>query len=279
MSPSPARQIVSAPFGRLAPRLGSTLAAMAAGDPLRPRRVLVISSALRDHLQTLLARETPLVGATFCTLEQFARETAEASLLQEGFRPLPPLGGPALMETILHNLGPRLGPLCPPPGIQGYGLALYETWKDTAEGLLSADDLRAQKIRGADARRLADLALLAEAFVERLGRLRYFDQPHLLAKACEILKAEPDGVPTILYGFSDMNALQRRLALAACRGADAAAFVPADRDAPACAFARPFLRWLELEGFTLAEDFSVPEGPFEKLGRRLFGTGDFAPPP
>ena len=69
----------------------------------------------------------------------------------------------------------------------------------------------------------------------------------------------------------------RRLALAACRGAEAAAFVPADRDAPACAFALPFLRWLESEGFTLAADSSVPEGPFEKLGRRLFGAGGPAP--
>ncbi|MEE9257425.1 MAG: hypothetical protein V3V56_09705, partial [bacterium] len=297
MSPSPARQIVSAPSHRLAPRLGPVLAEMAAGDPLRPRRVLVISSALRDHLQARLARESPLAGVSFLTLEQLAREKALPEMLREGLRPLPRLGedqlgngfvigGPALMETVLGTLRDRLGPLCPPPGIQGYGGTLYETWKDSAEGLLSVDDLRAcaHKFRGADARRLDDLALIIEAFENRLERLRYFDQPHLLARACEILEAAPGGTPAILYGFSDMNALQRRLALAACAGAGAAAFVPADPDAPACAFARPFLRWLESEGFTPAEsssaaDGSFAEGPFEKLGRRLFATGAPVPPP
>jgi len=278
MSPPPARQIVSAPFGRLAPRLGPALAAMAAGDPLLPRRVLVISSALSGHLQARLARAGAFAGVSFFTLEQLARETAEASLLQEGFRPLPSLGGPALMETIL--LGPRLGPLRPPPGVQGYGQTLYETWKDTAEARLTPAALRdcAKNFAPADALRVIDLARITQEFEERLVGLGYFDQSHLLAEACEILEKAPDGVPTILYGFSDMNALQRRLALAACQGAEAAAFVPADREAPACAFALPFLRWLESEGFTLAADFSVPEGPFEKLGRRLFGAGGPAPP-
>ncbi len=282
MSQAPARTLYSAPFRYLAPRLAPLLDRMAAGDPLRHRRVLVISGALRDHIQRFLAREAPLAGVSFLTLEELARETAEASLLQSRFRPIPSLGGPALMETVLRDLRPRLGPLCPPEGVPGYGLALYETWKDITEARLAPPDLQAQapKFSRAAARRLVDLARIAHEFEERLRRLGYFDQPHLITTACEILEEEPDSVPTVLYGFSDMNALQGRLALAACRGADAAAFVPADLEAPACAFARPLLRWLEAEGFAPDDDSSpAAEGPFEKLGRRLFGAGSPAPPP
>lgn len=280
MSQAPARTLYSATFRRLASRLVPVLDRMAAGDPLRPRRVLVISSALSDHLQRVLAREAPLAGVTFLTLEQFVRGTAESSLFQSRLRPIPPLGGPALMEIILRDLRPRLGPLCPPEGVPGYGLALYETWKDIAEARLGPADLqaRAPKFPRADGLRLIDLARIAQEFEERLSRLGYFDQPHLIAKACDILEEDPDGLPTILYGFSDMNTLQRRLALAACRGA-AAAFVPADREAPACAFARPFLGWLEAEGFVPDDSPPATEGPLEKTGRRLFGTGSPAPPP
>jgi hypothetical protein len=140
--------------------------------------------------------------------------------------------------------------------------------QDLAEAGISAADLRrcarrlssARPAHAAHAARLRDLARIAEAFDERFGLFGFHDEPHLLQSACEAMEAEPPRIPTIFYGFSDMNALQRRLVLAACRGADAAALVPADRDAPACRFALPLIAWFEANGF-VPRDLPAGESP------------------
>ena len=134
-----------------------------------------------------------------------------------------------------------------------------------------------------------DLALIAESIHERLVALKLFDEAEVLRLAAEALEADPAGIPTIFYGFADMNALQRRLALAVCRGAPAgppptAFFVPAAPGAPACTFARPFISWLESKGFVPEEVAPPPHRPaaprpLEALCNSLFTREPLSAPP
>ena len=71
-----------------------------------------------------------------------------------------------------------------------------------------------------------------------MNEREFYDGSSLLLRACEKAEAEPPRVPTIFYGFAEMNALQRRLAAAVCREAQSQALAPAETDAPACACMR-----------------------------------------
>ena len=81
----------------------------------------------------------------------------------------------------------------------------------------------------------------------------FYDRSSLFLAACERAEAEPPRVPTILYGFAEMNALQRRLAAAVCREARSQALVPAQPGAPACAHAASLIEWFERQGFRREE--------------------------
>ncbi|MEE9273724.1 MAG: PD-(D/E)XK nuclease family protein, partial [bacterium] len=142
----------------------------------------------------------------------------------------------------------------------------------------AADDLRAARGPGdrEDAAWLRDLALLADSFRARLGELGLFDDGLLFERACARAEEAPPRVPTLVYGFADMNAVQRRLVAACCREAEAAAFLPAEPEAPACAFAAPLLEWFASQGFERSGGSSEEEGPFEDVGRRLFGPSGAA---
>ena len=78
-------------------------------------------------------------------------------------------------------------------------------------------------------RGVRDLALLAENFRREMNEREFHDGSSLLLRACEKAEAEPPPVPTIFYGFAEMNALQRRLAAAVCREAESQALVPAEK--------------------------------------------------
>ena len=106
---------------------------------------------------------------------------------------------------------------------------------------------------GPDAARCRDLALLAERFHGRMRERGFYDRSSLFLTACEKAEAEPPRVPTILYGFAEMNALQRRLTAAVCREAHSQALVPAQPGAPACAHAQPLIDWFEGQGFRKEE--------------------------
>ncbi|HJP14878.1 MAG TPA: PD-(D/E)XK nuclease family protein [Nitrospinota bacterium] len=289
MSPEPLKRLVAAPFHHLEAYLPRLLEEFAEGDRLRARRVVVISNHLRDHLQVLLASGRSLAGVSVLTLGELIREVPRGRLLRNYPNPLPPLGGAALAERALAESTMELGPLRPPEGALGYGDAAFETWKDLEEALISAKDLlgcakRLSQANPARAARLKALARLAAALEEGFGRHGFHSEAGLLRSACEAVEAAPPRIPTIFYGFADMNALQRRFALALCRAAPAAALVPAERGAPACEFARPFLGWLEARGFTpeaaarVIEERPLGRRPLGELCRRLFSSENSSPP-
>jgi len=282
MAASPSKVLYCAPFHRLEPLLAPALRRLAGGDPLRPRRVILISNLLRDHLHERLAREGGFAGVAFLTPLDLAREIAGARLRGAGLRPLPPLGGAALAGRVIREAQGELRRLRPPAGAEGYGEALLATLSDLEEALIAPADLARLAPRAreeADREWLADLARLAGLFEERLRGLGFYGEGAFLRAACEEAEARPPRVPTLLYGFADLNALQRRLLAACCRGAEGAAFVPAEPEAPACAFARPLIEWLRSQGFAPGEVPAAEGRPLEELGRRLFGGGGGAEPP
>ncbi|MEK6709047.1 MAG: PD-(D/E)XK nuclease family protein [Nitrospinota bacterium] len=277
MAAAPPKELYLAPFHRLEALLGDLLRRMAAGDPFRARRVVVISNLVRDRLQERLAPGGAFAGVDFLTPLDLAQEVAGPRLRREGRRPLPPGGAAALAWRLLAENRARLRRLKPPPEAPGYEEALAASLADLREAGLAGADLR--RLRGLDreaAEHLRDLALLLDRWESRLASLGFCDEAGLLRLACEEAGGAPPDVPTVLYGFADMNALQRRLLAACCERASAAALVPAEEDAPACAFAGPMIAWLRAEGFA---DQPAGEGaarPFAGVGRRLFGEAGAA---
>ena len=64
MSASLGKRLFTAPFWRLEPLLARILDELASGEPLRSRRVVVISHLVRDRLQADRAEVRPLPPAT-----------------------------------------------------------------------------------------------------------------------------------------------------------------------------------------------------------------------
>lgn len=274
------KTLVAAPFYHLEASLAARVRGLGGGgDPLRARRVIVISRRLRDHVQRALARAGAFAGVSVQSIWALAQDITEAERAQKGLRQIPQAFAEVLAERAFERARPALAHFR--TGVRGYGQSLYATLTDLAEADIPPAALRecCAALSGADAAQCADLARLAEDFWREVGAWRGYDNSALLRMACEMTEAAPPGVPTILYGFADMNALQRRLVAALCRDAECHALVPAQRGAPACAHAEPFMEWLEGLGFR-SEDAGRPAPRrFSGVAGALFSGGKAARPP
>ena len=209
---SASKILVTAPFHHLESSLASRVRALGCGDPLTHRRVVVISNRLRDHVQGVLARAGGFAGVEVLSMIDLAREIAEPQRALAGYRqPHPALAEVLAEEAFEHARGEFA---FFNPDTRGYGESLLATLTDLAEANLSPEVLRelSQRISGPDAARLRDLALLAERFHGCLRERGFCDRSSLFLAACERAEAEPPRVPTFLYGFAEMNMLQRTAA-------------------------------------------------------------------
>ena len=266
--------LVTAPFHHLESSLASRVRGLGGGDPLAHRRVVVISNRLRDHVQGVLARAGGFAGVEVLSMIDLAREVAEPGRAPAGFTQ----PHPALAEVLAEKTFERaLGEFAFfKTATRGYGESLCATLTDLAEANLSPEALRelSRKISGPDAARLRDLALLAERFQSSMRERGFHDRSSLFLTACERAEAEPPRVPTVFYGFAEMNALQRRLTAAVCREAEAQALVPAQPDAPACAHAQPFIDWFEGMNFQREEAGPMEPRPLSGLAGALFSRDE-----
>ena len=269
--------LVAAPFHHLEPSLASRVRGLDGGDPLAHRRVVVISNRLRDHVQGVLARAGGFAGVEVLSMIDLARKVAEPERNLAGFTQPRPAIAEVLAEKTFADAGGEF--VFFNPDTRGYGESLCATLTDLAEANLSPEVLRelSGKISGPDAARLRDLALLAERFHSSMRERGYYDRSSLFLTACERAEAEPPRVPTIFYGFAEMNALQRRLTKAVCREAEAQALVPAQPDAPACAHAQPLIDWFEGMDFQREEAGLVEPRPLSGLAGALFSEDKAEP--
>ena len=269
--------LVTAPFHHLESSFAQRVRGLGGGDPLAHRRVVVISNRLRDHVQGVLARAGGFAGVEVLSMIDLAREVAEPGRALAGCTQPHPALAEILAEETFECAREEFAFF--KTATRGYGESICATLTDLAEANLSPEALRelSGKISGPDAARCRDLALLAERFRSSLRERGYYDRSSLFLTACERAEAEPPRIPTIFYGFAEMNALQRRLTAAVCREARSQALVPAQPDAPACAHARPLIDWFERHDFHREEAGPMEPRPLSGLAEALFSDDKAEP--
>ena len=262
--------LVTAPFHHLESSLARRVRGLSRGDPLAHRRVVVISNRLRDHVQGVLARAGGFAGVEVLSMIDLAREIAEPQRALAGYSQPHPALAEVLAEEAFERARGEFAFFN--SDTRGYGESLCAMLTDLAEANLSPEVLRelSAVISGPDAARCRDLALLAERFGSCLREREFYDRSSLFRMACERAEAEPLSVPTIFYGFAEMNALQRRLTAAVCREAQSQALVPAQTDAPACAHAASLIEWFERQGFQREEAGPIEPRPLSGLAEAIF---------
>lgn len=271
------KTLVAAPFHHLEVSLAQRVRDLGGGDPLAHRRVVVISNRLHDHVPGVLARAGGFAGVEVLSMIDLARKVVEPErALADCTQPHPALAE-VLAEEVFERARGEFSFFR--SGSRVFGESLYATLTDLAEANLSPEALRefSGKFSGPDAARCADLAILAECLQGAMRERKYYDRSSLFLEACQRAEAEPPRVPTIFYGFAEMNALQRRLTKAVCREAEAQALVPAQPEAPACAHAQPLLDWFERGGFRSEEAGPMEQRPLAGLAEAVF-SGDKAEP-
>ncbi len=271
------KTLLAAPFHHLEPLLAARVRRLGGGDPLAHRRVVVISNRLRDHVQRVLARAGGFAGVSVLAMLDLAREVADTPV--GSLASMSPVVAEVLAEQVLEDARGELAFFR--SAARGYGRSLYATLTDLSEANLSPDALEklARDTSGADAARCADLALLARRFEGAMFARNACDGPLLFRMACEEAEAAPPCVPTIFYGFAEMNALQCRLVAAVSRRAEVHALVPARPEAPACAHAVPLLERFQEMGFVREQVRDCEARPLSAVADALFSRGMRAEPP
>ncbi len=266
--------LVTAPFHHLESSLAPRVRGLGCGDPLAHRRVVVISNRLRDHVQSVLARAGGFAGVEVLSMIDLAREVAETERALAGCTQPHPALAEILAEKTFEGAWDEFAFF--KTATRGYGESICATLTDLAEANLSPEALRelSGKIPGPDAARCRDLALLAERFRSSMREREYYDRSSLFLAACERAEAAPPRVPTVFYGFAEMNALQRRLTAAVCREAEAQALAPAQPEAPACAHAQPLIDWFERQGFRREDAGPMEPRPLSGLAGALFSRDE-----
>ncbi|MFP4058151.1 MAG: PD-(D/E)XK nuclease family protein [Candidatus Brocadiia bacterium] len=278
----PARVLFRAgSFFSLEEALWREMRAARAEEPLAPLVVLVPTNLLRRHLAAEGARRGGLINVHFLTLLDLAGKVGGPALAKAGRAPLPRFGDQVVARAVCQEAGADyFAALARRPG---FHRALLDTIEDLKEACCRPADLGravealAESPPGLEAK-LRDLEGLWAAYERRLARGRLYDSADLLAAAADAAPRDRwlSRVAWVgLYGFYDLNPLQRRLVAAATGGQPAAVFFPYEPEAPAFAYAEPTFQWFLDEGFVPREE-PRPELPAElaTLGASLFG-----PPP
>ena len=269
--------LVTAPFHHLESSLAPRVRGLGGGDPLAHRRVVVISNRLRDHVQSVLARAGGFAGVEVLSMIDLAREVAEPGRALAGCTQPHPALAEVLAEKTFEGAWDEFAFF--KTATRGYGESICATLTDLAEANLSPEALRelSGKIPGPDAARCRDLALLAERFHISMRESGFYDRSSLFLTACERAEAAPPRVPTVFYGFAEMNALQRRLTKAVCRETQAQALAPAQPGAPACAHAQPLIDWFERQGFRREDAGPMVPRPLSGLAGAIFSDDKAEP--
>jgi RecB family exonuclease len=246
----------------LEPALLDRIEAARRSDRARPLTILVGSNLLAAHLGRSLARRLGGVfNVRFMTFADLARALAET--VPEGPRALlPPFAAGVIVDEILA--GPRVPAVFgETAGMKGFGGALSATFADLSEGGCT----------GELARRLLGESGAAGRFDEKArGTLalfgRYRERVEALGGDLHSIfeDALRGGVPEALrstiyvYGFYDLNEMQRRVLERVASRADLEIFLPWS-GGEAHRFAGRLRERLEREGFDVRDAGAGGGGP------------------
>ncbi|MBN2565878.1 MAG: hypothetical protein JXB46_09210, partial [Candidatus Eisenbacteria bacterium] len=224
-----------------------------ADDPLSALHVVVPTNLLGIRLSRRLAERTGgHVNVRFPTFRDYAFGLADPG--QGDGRALLPTGADEvvlrrLMEEGLAADGYFAG-IADRPGL---ATVLASSIRDLKEACYDVDSLAAAArtaglLRQGRANKMAELIRIWSAYEGRLEGGGWADGLDVMRAAAETLEeSTPPGSrlsPLILYGFYDLNGLQKRIVAAHAAKAGTTVFFPY-HDIDSFHFARPTLEWLE----------------------------------
>jgi hypothetical protein len=257
------------------------LGAIRRAEPLAPVVVVVPTALLCRHLAAAGAERGGILNVHLLTLLDLAERTGAPVLAAQGRSPLPPLGGELIARAVCRERNTDY--FASIADRAGFHRALLATVADLKEAGHRPGDLARMLTRppwrGSPLLpKLRELHALWAAYEDRLGALALYDRDDLLAAAAEAAPTDQwlaQAVMVMVYGFYDLNELQRRLVGAATSGRPARAFFPYAPGAEAFAYARPTFDWFLGLGFE-ARPEPEPELPPElaALQRCLFAHPD-----
>lgn len=276
----PRKLVHAGSFRVLESALWRELGEVRAAEPLAPIVVAVPTNLLRRHLTAEAAEQGGCINVHFLTLLDLARALGGPVLARAGRSPLPSLGGELLIRSLCRAMpSGYFSAITDRPGFHKAALATIEDFKEAAhapadlERCLNAPQSRRSPLLP----KLRDFAGIWSAYEARLAELRLHDQADLMAAAAA---GAPEDrwlarAPALfIYGFYDLNELQRRLLAACAEGRRAAAFFPGDPEAEAFRYARPTFEWFVAQGFKPeAEPQPRPSDALDAFRRNLFEPG------
>ncbi|MBM4041380.1 MAG: hypothetical protein FJ290_23000 [Planctomycetes bacterium] len=246
----------SGSFRALETALWRELDGVRAREPLAPVVVLVPTNLLRRHLAAEGAARSAAgwINVHFLTLLDLARELGEAPLAAAGRSPLPPLAGELVARAACRAVpNSYFAAIADRPGFHRALLATIADLKEAGHTQADLGRCLAEKGRfSAVLPKLRDLAALWRAYEERLGALALYDPADLLAAAAAAAPADrwlAQAAGVFVYGFYDLNGLQRRLVAAATQGRLARVFFPYSADCAAFRYAAGTREWFLAQGF------------------------------
>ncbi len=238
---------------------------------LSPLTILVPHDSLADHLRQAIAQAgRGHVGVRFFSLMDFARECVEDRLGQQGWRPLPRLAAPLIIQKLLAQFGPEhlFSGLADQPG---FPTGVLETLADCKHAGITADGLQTfltrTRLTGAVRQKINGLATLYEQYQRFLTDRRLYDDQDMLEQAALVPEAPPGAL--FVYGFYDFSPLQRRLIAAALQDRDGLVFFPW-RTGNAYAYATPTLSWLRSLGLVYTPLTHAADSELSRLHHSLF---------
>jgi ATP-dependent helicase/nuclease subunit B len=255
------RQLITGPFqptleDALAARIGDARA----NSPAAPVIVLTGSTVLPLYLRRKLARSGSLWNVRFYTFAELAQTLGEPALRKAGRSRLPDWAEPLLVEGVIRSHPTDY--FAPVSDLPGFVRVTAESIRDIKQAGMDSGDLPRS---GQD--KLGAFRSIFDGYQRALDDLGLYDAPDLRRSAVDAVPHAEflRSATLIAYGFYDLNGLQRRLLLAlAGQAASATALLPGN-DAPAFAYARPFVSWLESNGFEHTQ-----AAPHEPVLTRLF---------
>ena len=231
----------------------SHLARRRRDEPLAPLTVAVPTNLLRQHLSRRLAEETGgHVGVRFATLKDLAADAVGPAFLAER-SPLPRGAQEVVLRRLIERgllAGGYFDAVSDRPGIPGVLQRALRTLREGGFTLESFERTaaRARLLGGGRRSKLAELLRVWRALDSELSGKGWYDDLDLMEEAVRALEGDSLAEPPVVYGFYDLNALQRRLVRAALGDAPANVFVPWE-DVEACRYAERVVEWLESLGF------------------------------